>query len=67
MEAGLCNSQYIKRVPNTPFTVDGFRFPKPGCKSYFLTHAHSDHTTVGGPCPFPCLSRGLQHGQACAC
>lgn len=25
--------------------VDGFRFQSPACKSYLLTHFHSDHTT----------------------
>lgn len=35
----------VKRVPGTAFIVDGFRFPSPNCRAYFLTHAHSDHTT----------------------
>ncbi|GAB4818508.1 hypothetical protein N2152v2_005554 [Parachlorella kessleri] len=35
----------IKRVPGTPFIVDGFRFQSAECRHYFLTHAHSDHTT----------------------
>ena len=60
MQAWLYHPQYIKRVPNTPFTVDGFRFPTPGCKSYFLTHAHADHTTVSAPAP----SSQLQHGRS---
>lgn len=25
--------------------VDGFRYQNPACKSYLLTHFHSDHTT----------------------
>ncbi|KAI3427032.1 hypothetical protein D9Q98_006974 [Chlorella vulgaris] len=45
----------IKWVAGTRFIVDGFRFQHPACKAYFLTHAHSDHTTgltqtfCGGP------------------
>jgi DNA cross-link repair 1A protein len=35
----------IKWVPGTKFLVDGFRFQHPDCRAYFLTHAHSDHTT----------------------
>lgn len=35
----------IKWVPGTRFIVDGFRFLSPACRRYFLTHAHSDHTT----------------------
>lgn len=35
----------IKWVPGTTFIVDGFRFPSPAATAYFLTHAHSDHTT----------------------
>ncbi|KAL4444185.1 hypothetical protein ABPG75_011922 [Micractinium tetrahymenae] len=35
----------IKWVPGTAFIVDGFRFPSPAATAYFLTHAHSDHTT----------------------
>lgn len=35
----------IKWVPGTQFIVDGFRFQNPECRAYFLTHAHSDHTT----------------------
>lgn len=34
-----------KWVPGAPFLVDGFRFQSPACRAYFLTHAHSDHTT----------------------
>lgn len=34
-----------KRIPGTDFIVDGFRFQSPTCRHYFLTHAHSDHTT----------------------
>jgi DNA cross-link repair 1A protein len=35
----------IKWVPGTSFIVDGFRFQTSQCQHYFLTHAHSDHTT----------------------
>eukprot|EP00903_Cladosiphon_okamuranus_P007136 g6931.t1 len=35
----------IKWVEGSPFMVDGFRFQKPECKHYLLTHFHSDHTT----------------------
>lgn len=36
----------IKWVKGTRFIVDGFRFQDPSrCRHYFLTHAHSDHTT----------------------
>lgn len=35
----------IKWVPGAPFLVDGFRFQSAACRAYFLTHAHSDHTT----------------------
>jgi phosphoribosyl 1,2-cyclic phosphodiesterase len=35
----------VKWVPGTSFIVDGFRFQHPACTAYFLTHAHSDHTT----------------------
>ena len=35
----------IKWVPGTAFLVDGFGFQSPRCRHYFLTHAHSDHTT----------------------
>lgn len=35
----------IKWVPGTSFIVDGFNFQSPRCRHYFLTHAHSDHTT----------------------
>jgi hypothetical protein len=34
----------IKRIPGTSFLVDGFKFPSPHCRAYFLTHCHSDHT-----------------------
>lgn len=34
-----------KRIPNTNVLVDGFRFQGPEFATYFLTHAHSDHTT----------------------
>ena len=35
-----------KRIPGTGFLVDGFRFQAtPGVTAFFLTHAHSDHTT----------------------
>jgi Cft2 family RNA processing exonuclease len=37
--------EQVKWVPGTRFLVDGFRFPSPECKHYFLTHAHADHTT----------------------
>lgn len=35
----------LKWVRGTDFIVDGFRFQHPRCRRYFLTHAHSDHTT----------------------
>lgn len=37
----------LKWVPGTGrrFLVDGFRFASPAVAAYFLTHAHSDHTT----------------------
>jgi DNA cross-link repair 1A protein len=34
----------IKKIPGTPFMVDGFAFSGPHCRHYFLTHCHSDHT-----------------------
>ena len=39
----------VKWVPGTRFLVDGFRFPSAACRHYFLTHAHSDHTTGLSP------------------
>ena len=35
----------VKWIPGTKFLVDGFRFQSSECTAYFLTHAHSDHTT----------------------
>eukprot|EP01102_Stenamoeba_stenopodia_P023087 TRINITY_DN9835_c0_g1_i1.p1 TRINITY_DN9835_c0_g1~~TRINITY_DN9835_c0_g1_i1.p1 ORF type:complete len:736 (-),score=195.15 TRINITY_DN9835_c0_g1_i1:8-2215(-) len=32
-----------KRVPNTNFIIDGFKYKGAACKSYFLTHFHADH------------------------
>jgi len=37
--------EWVKWIPGARFLVDGFRFPSPNCAAYFLTHAHSDHTT----------------------
>ena len=34
-----------KRIVGTNALVDGFRFQSPEFPTYFLTHAHSDHTT----------------------
>ena len=34
-----------KRISGTNALVDGFRFQSPEFQTYFLTHAHSDHTT----------------------
>mgnify|MGYP002633383670 CR=1 FL=1 len=34
-----------KRIAGTNALVDGFRFQSPEFRTYFLTHAHSDHTT----------------------
>ena len=31
------------------FIVDGFAYPRPECRSYFLTHYHSDHTVGLSP------------------
>ena len=36
--------EHIKKVPNTNFIVDGFKFQTPKCRHYWLTHSHSDHT-----------------------
>ena len=33
------------RAPLSRFIVDGFNFCEPDVRHYFLTHAHSDHTT----------------------
>ncbi|KAF5826937.1 hypothetical protein DUNSADRAFT_1711 [Dunaliella salina] len=47
----------IKWMPSTSdrrFIVDGFNFQTPSCRTYFLTHYHSDHTTG--------LSRGFSSG-----
>ena len=33
------------RAPLSCFIVDGFNFCEPDVRHYFLTHAHSDHTT----------------------
>ena len=35
------SSIYHKDIPSTGFRVDGFRYPHPSVKAYFLTHAHS--------------------------
>jgi Cft2 family RNA processing exonuclease len=37
--------EWAKWIPGTKFLVDGFRHCTPKCQHYFLTHAHSDHTT----------------------
>ena len=37
--------EQAKWIPGTKFLVDGFRYSCTDCKHYFLTHAHSDHTT----------------------
>jgi DNA cross-link repair 1A protein len=34
----------FKKIPDTDFLVDGFRYKSDEYKHYFLTHAHSDHT-----------------------
>ena len=49
--------EIAKSVPGAPvpLLVDGFRFQTPACRHYFLTHAHSDHTTG--------LSRHFDAGQ----
>ena len=33
----------IKKVAGTNFIVDGFKLAGPHCRTYFLTHFHSDH------------------------
>ena len=65
----------IKWVPGTRFLVDGFRFQHPACRAYFLTHAHSDHTTglTSGFCAGGCLGalargrRVCMDGSWCSC
>lgn len=37
--------EWAKWIPGTHFLVDGFRHCTCECQNYFLTHAHSDHTT----------------------
>ncbi|KAK9806253.1 hypothetical protein WJX72_007365 [[Myrmecia] bisecta] len=37
--------EHLKWIQGTNFMVDGFNFQSPRCRSYFLTHFHSDHTT----------------------
>ena len=35
----------LQVIPGTRFMVDGFKWSSSWCEDYFLTHAHSDHTT----------------------
>ena len=55
--------EHLKWIQGTNFMVDGFNFQNPRCRSYFLTHFHSDHTTGAGTvrCFLPSMHQGLHN------